>query len=42
MSERFYNWLARKYGFDRSEFTELDEDFQESLLREYASIVMSY
>lgn len=42
MDERFYNWLARKYGFDRTQLPELDEEFQEVLIREYCSIVCSY
>lgn len=42
MSERFYAWLSRKYGFDREIFAGLDEDFQDVLVREYVSIVTSY
>lgn len=42
MSDRFFNWLARKYGWSEETFSKLDEDFRESLIREYASIVASY
>ena len=42
MSEQFYNWLARKYGWSEETFEELDEEFQEVLICEYASIVSSY
>lgn len=42
MSEKFYNWLSRKYGFWPEKFEQLDKDFQESLINEYASIVCSY
>ena len=40
--ERFFNWLARKYGYDDEMFYKLDEDFQDILEREYASIAASY
>ena len=42
MSEQFYNWLGRKYGWSEETFAELDEDFREVLIREYCSIVSSY
>ena len=43
MSDRFFDWLIRKYGWGREEWKEdLDEDFQEVLIREYASIAASY
>jgi len=42
MSEAFYNWLARKYGWGEETFQELNEEFQENLIREYASIRASY
>lgn len=42
MSDKFYNWLARKYGWGELTFSTLDEDFQETLVREYCSIAASY
>lgn len=42
MSERFYNWLARKYGWSDETFSELDEDFQNTLVKEFSSIAASY
>lgn len=42
MEEKFYNWLARKYGYDKEMFSELDSEFQEVLISEYCSIVASY
>lgn len=45
MDERFYDWLARKYGFGKEYFEQLekeDSDFAESLIREYCSIAASY
>lgn len=42
MNERFFNWLTRKYGWSEDTFSELDEEFQESLIQEYCSIVASY
>lgn len=35
MSSKFYNWLARKYGWGEETFDKLDEDFQETLVREF-------
>lgn len=42
MSERFFHWLARKYGWGAEAYNQFDEDFQESLYREYLSICASY
>lgn len=42
MSDRFIDWLARKYGWSDETFSELDEEFQNTLIYEYASIVASY
>jgi hypothetical protein len=42
MSERFYNWLARKYGWSDETFGELDEDYQNTLISEFCSIAGSY
>ena len=42
MSEAFYNWLARKYGWGEETFEALGEEFQEALIREYTSIRASY
>ena len=42
MSDRFYNWTARKYGWGEETFAKLDEELQESLISEYASIAASY
>lgn len=42
MSDKFYNWLARKYGWGEETFSNLDEDFQNVLVREYSSIASSY
>lgn len=45
MSEKFYNWLCRKYGWGEAEFLEIernDPEFADSLFREYASIAASY
>lgn len=38
MPDKFYDWLARKYGFWKSWFYEQDEEYQETLIREYCSI----
>lgn len=40
--DRFYDWLARKYGWGEETFAELDEDFQESLIAQFCSIAASY
>lgn len=42
MSDRFYNWLARKYGWGKETFSKLDEEFQEVLINEFSSIAASY
>lgn len=43
MSDKFFNWLIRKYGWGREEWeNDLDEEFQEKLICEYASIIASY
>lgn len=43
MSDKFFSWLIRKYGWGREEWeNDLDEEFQEKLIREYVSIVTSY
>lgn len=42
MSDRFYAWLARKYGWSDETFAELGEDFQEKLIGEFSSIAASY
>ena len=43
MNDRFFDWLIWKYGWGREGWEEdLDEDFQEVLVCEYASIAASY
>lgn len=45
MSEKFFDWLARKYGFGKEYFEQLekdDPDFAELLIREYCSIASSF
>lgn len=42
MSDRFYDWLVRKYGWSDETFADLDEDFQEKLIGEFSSIAASY
>ena len=42
MSEKFYGWLVRKYGWDEETFWEQEEDFREKLVAEYASIAASF
>lgn len=43
MNDRFFDWLIRKYGWGREEWEEdPDEDFQEVLICEYASVAASY
>lgn len=42
MNDKFYDWLARKYGWGEETFAELDEDFQEDLIAEFCSIAASY
>lgn len=42
MSDIFYDWLARKYGWGEETFVELDEEFQEKLITEFCSIAASY
>lgn len=42
MSDKFYDWLVRKYGWSDETFVELDEDFQEALINEFSSIAASY
>lgn len=45
MSDAFYNWLRRKYGWGEETFLEIGEDdpeFAESLVKEYCSIAVSY
>lgn len=45
MSEKFFDWIARKYGIWKEYFEQLEEDdpdFSESLVREFSSIASSY
>ena len=42
MSDIFYDWLARKYGWSDETFADLDEEFQEMLINEFSSIAASY
>ena len=42
MSDRFYDWLSRKYGWSDETFLELDEEFQDALILEFSSIAASY
>lgn len=42
MSDKFFEWLARKYGWSDETFVQLDQEFQDTLIREFASIAASY
>lgn len=42
MATKFYDWYVLKYGNYLPEFDYLDEEFQDKILAEYASIVASY
>ena len=42
MSDKFFDWLARKYGWSEETLSMLDEEFQETLVNEYCSIAASY
>lgn len=38
MSDKFFDWLSRKYGLWEAKFRELDDESRENLIREYCSI----